>query len=150
MRNPTPALSLLFLVQVPFAFAAARAFQLPTATEVFRLRSACAALGQKILDDNAPVGLALSKSQVSHYDPSTNRCYVELDIVDTPKGEFHFYHRALFDGQTGEVLAFANVEKKWQKSGKVFDKQHDTTNLNNAGWDDANDYIDAKMADDRE
>jgi hypothetical protein len=33
---------------------AERGHQLPTATEAFQLRSACADLGQKILEDNEP------------------------------------------------------------------------------------------------
>ena len=56
------------------------------AAEVFRLRSACADLGQRILEDNA-IGSALSKSQISNYNPRTNRCYVELIVqtADTTK-----------------------------------------------------------------
>ncbi len=136
------------LLAAPSAFAAERAFQLPTATEIFQLRSACAILGQNILDDNV-VGVALSESQVSHYDPSTNRCYVEVDVqtADLTKG-LNYLHRVLYDGQTGEMLASAKLERG-EKSGMVFDKQHNATNLTNAGWDDASSYIDAKMADDR-
>jgi hypothetical protein len=79
--------------------------QLPTATEVFQLRSACADLGQKILEDNA-VGTALTKDQVSHYDSRTNRCYVELTIntADLTQG-LDYLHRVLYDGQTREMLA---------------------------------------------
>lgn len=54
-------------------------FRPPTAAEVFNLRSKCAELGQKILDGNL-TGPALTQSQVSHYDPETNRCYVRLDV----------------------------------------------------------------------
>lgn len=51
----------------------------PTATEVFNLRSKCAELGDKILENNV-VGNALTQEVKSHYNPETNRCYVELDV----------------------------------------------------------------------
>src|SRR3990172_1063562 len=60
-------------------------FQPPTATEVFRLRSECAKLGEKILENNT-VGSAVTQSQVSHYDPQTNRCYVELTVQTADLG----------------------------------------------------------------
>jgi hypothetical protein len=53
-----------------------RTFQPPTVTEVFNLRSKCAALGDKIMEDDF-VSSNLSKSNLSHYDPQTNRCYVD-------------------------------------------------------------------------
>jgi len=106
-----------------------RTNRLPSATEVFHLRSECVALGQKILDGNV-VGSALSHSQVSHYDPRTNRCYVELTIqtADTTK-PLDYLNRVLYDGQTGEMLAVARLEKgkKW---GMVFDRQHQITASN--------------------
>jgi hypothetical protein len=69
--------------------------QLPTATEVFNLRSECAKLGEKLLH-NAAGGAARSVSQVSNYRPWTNRCYVEL----TTEHDVNLY-----DGQTGRLLA---------------------------------------------
>jgi len=124
-----------------------RSYQLPTATEVFRLRSVCAELGEKILENNA-IGPALTQDQVSHYDPRTNRCYVQLDVHTADLREQYLLHRYLFDGQTKEMLAAASIEKgkKW---GMVYDKQHRTMNLENAGWDDTTTYIDAMMAEDR-
>ena len=65
----------------------------PTATEVFHLRSECADLAQKILKEHSGFGV---QRALSHYEPATNRCYVELKNVDTHE---------LYDGQTGEVLA---------------------------------------------
>ena len=125
-----------------------RGHQLPTATEVFQLRSACADLGQKLLEENV-VGSALAQDQISHYNPRTNRCYVEVTIntADLTK-PMNYFHRVLYDGQTSEMLASAQM-RKGSKSGMVFDKQHLTTTLENAGWDDASEYIDAMMADDR-
>jgi hypothetical protein len=58
---------------------AERSSQLPTATEVFQLRSLCVKLGEQLLDET-PVGSALTEDQVSHYDPKSNRCYVELTV----------------------------------------------------------------------
>jgi hypothetical protein len=68
----------------------------PTATEVFHLCSECAKLGEKMLADYSHYS---SPTQTSHYNPLTNRCYVEL--FDNGHG----YHRHLYDGQTGEILA---------------------------------------------
>lgn len=130
------------------ALAQQRTQQLPTATEAFNLRSKCAALGEQILESNV-IGSALTQSQVSHYEPRTNRCYVELTIqtADMTK-PMNYLNRVLYDGQTKEMLAFSRIEKG-TKSGNVFDRQHQATSLQNAGWDDANAYIDEMMADDR-
>jgi hypothetical protein len=146
----------LLLTTVGWALTAASAVaqqqtqRLPTATEVFNLRSKCAALGDRLLEETT-IGIALTKSQVSHYEPRTNRCYVELTIqtADLSKPiDQHYHHRVLYDGQTKEMLASAQIERG-KKSGMVFDKQHRATTLTNAGWDDAGAYIDAMMADDR-
>jgi hypothetical protein len=127
-----------------------RTHQLPTATEVFNLRSKCAALGERILEDNT-IGIALTQSQITHYEPRTNRCYVELTIqtadLSKPIGQ-HYHNRVLYDGQTKEMLAYAQIERD-KKHGMVFDKQHQKTSWDNAGWDDASAYIDAMMTDDR-
>ena len=86
--------------------------QLPTASEVFHLRSECAEFGVKIFDKSL-IGSALTQSQVSHYNPKTNRCYVELTIqtADYTKrpGIISGY---LYDGQTGELLAYTKIEKE--------------------------------------
>jgi hypothetical protein len=127
-----------------------RTHQLPTATEVFNLRSRCAALGEQILEANM-AGSALTESQVSHYEPRTNRCYVELTVqtADLNKPFNQQYHsRVLYDGQTKEMLAYARIERG-TKSGNVFDQQHWSTSAENAGWDDAIAYIKEKMAGDR-
>lgn len=149
MKTMCPVSALcLTLVTSSAALAQERGFQLPTATEVFQLRSACAALGQKILENNF-VGTALSQDQVSHYNPRTNRCFVDVTVqtADITK-PMEYFSRYLFDGQTKQMLAFARIEKG-KKVGMVYDHQHQTTNLDNDGWDDASAYIDAMMADDR-
>jgi hypothetical protein len=126
--------------------AAEKTNQLPTATEVFNLRSRCAALGEKLLEGNI-IGTGLSQYQISHYNARTNRCYVELSI-QTAETAFDYVNRVLYDGQTNEVLASA-WQKKGKLSGMVFDKEHKITTLENSGFDDANSYIDDMMADDR-
>jgi len=130
------------------AVAAEQTHQLLTATEVFNLRSRCAALGDQILEDRG-VGSALSQSQVSYYNERTNRCYVEVTAqtanLNVPAT---YIARYLFDGQTKEMLAFSRIDKG-KKVGMVYDRQHISKSLENAGWDDANAYIDKMMADDR-
>jgi hypothetical protein len=144
------ALTFCLMVNASVAFAEERTFRLPTATEVFQLRSACVVLGQKILEGNV-IGSALVQEQISHYNPRTNRCYVELIVhaADLSKYDQFDFSRYLYDGQTKEMLAVAGTKRGSQKWGMVYDKQHRTTTLNNAGWDDASAYIDAMMADDR-
>jgi hypothetical protein len=119
--------------------------KLRTSTEVFELRSKCAAFGEKILNEHF-IGSALSQSQTSHYNPKTNRCYVELTVqtADTTKPLDNF-SRSLFDGQTGEVLTRATINKgaKW---GMVY-VRHEVTS--SSFFDDANAYIDKMMSDDR-
>jgi hypothetical protein len=78
----------------------------PTATEVFSLRSRCEELAQKIEDENL-VGSALAQSHRSHYDPATNRCYVELNVHSADLDKFEDNNsRYLYDGQTHELLAW--------------------------------------------
>jgi hypothetical protein len=123
--------------------------QARSAEEVFRLRSMCVDLGQRIIKDGV-VGSALTQDQVSHYNQQTNRCYVEVTVhtMDASRPDY-LIHRYLYDGQTKEMLANANIEKGGKKHGMVFDQQHQTRTLENAGWDDANSYINAMMLDDR-
>jgi hypothetical protein len=86
--------------------APATAFQPPTATEVFNLRSRCEELGQKIEDENV-IGSALTQSHTSRYNPRTNRCYVQLDVHTADLSKPATYSSTyLFDGQTKELLAW--------------------------------------------
>src|ERR1039457_4652402 len=75
----------------------------PTASEVFRLRSECAKLGDKLRDENT-IGPALTQDVVTKYNPETNRCYALLTIQNIEKSED--VGRYLYDGQTRELLAF--------------------------------------------
>jgi hypothetical protein len=138
----------ILIASVPLGTASAQPTnQLPTATEVFNLRSRCAALAEKFLEENA-IGSALTQFQISNYEPRTNRCYVEFTTQAIDPSKLDYHNRTLFDGQTREILAFAKTEKG-QKAGMVFDRQHQSTGLTNAGWDDANAYIDKMMTADR-
>jgi hypothetical protein len=83
--------------------------------EVFTMRSQCAAMAEKILEEQI-VGHALTPSQLSHYSPVANRCYVKINIDsgDLTLPESQSVHSAyLYDGQTKEMLAFvANDQGK--------------------------------------
>ena len=98
------------LMLLVLAVSIAQAAEPPTATEV------CAELGEKIMEEN-DIGMALS--QVSRYDPRTNRCYVELIVLTADftksKGVFHRY---LFDGQTKELLASASRDNDRPMGGQ--------------------------------
>jgi len=130
------------------AMAADRCYQNPAAAQDVQLRSACAAWGEQILEGNF-IRSAVYQEQFSRYSPSTNRCYVEMRVqtgeLEENSDRFAQY---LYDGQTREMLAFAQIQNG-KKSGKVFDLQHRTTSFENAGWDDASGYIYAMMAGDR-
>ena len=128
------------LMLLVLAVSIAQAAEPPTATEV------CAELGEKIMEEN-DIGMALS--QVSRYDPRTNRCYVELIVVaaDVTKSKGVF-HRYLYDGQTKELLASASRDNDRPMGGQVFDREHRPASFTNNGYDDTNEYIDQMMADD--
>jgi len=119
---------------------AAPTHQLPTATEVFNLRSKCAKLGQQILDNNV-IGSALTQSVVSNYNEKTDRCYVELTVQTADLTQSNqIMEQYLFDGQTKEMLAVAK-DDKGVKSGIVFKE------AGILGFDAVNNYISKKMAD---
>ncbi len=125
----------------------------PTAAEVFHLRTECAELGEKLL-------LKLYDSpyadQESHYDPLTNRCYVEIHhwegvlregVVTNPK----LARMYLYDGQTQSLLAYYKLDgtecptgTDCKRTGRVF--------VDSARSDDADvalNFITNAMADDR-
>ncbi|MGA3371192.1 MAG: hypothetical protein ABSC48_05470 [Terracidiphilus sp.] len=95
--------------------------RLATATEVFDLRSKCAALGEKIMSENI-IGSALTHDQVSRYNPETNHCYVKLEVstadLSTPREKF-ITHEYLYDGQTKELLATA-IREGNRESAEIF------------------------------
>ena len=116
--------------------------------EDVQLLSECAASAQQILERNF-VRSALYQDRFWRYSPSTNRCFVEIRVqtggLSEPSDRFGQY---LYDGETRELLAFAQIQNG-KKSGKVFDLRHPTKSFENAGWDDASEYIYSMMAGDR-
>jgi len=125
------------------------AHQLPTTADIIQLRSTCADLGQQILEGNF-IRSAVYQEQFSRYSPNTNRCYVEMRVqTNDSKRRLDRFGRYLYDGQTKEMLAFAQIQNG-KKSGRVFDLLHRTTSFENDGWDDASEYIYAVMSDNRE
>jgi hypothetical protein len=138
--------ALAFLIVGTVGAFAQPAFQPRTATELFNLRSRCAALGEKMLEETA-VGSALTKSETTHFDARTNHCYVDYFVHDIENGRVARYqNRSLFDGQTGEILAFAKIEKG-ERVGMIFGRISDMRN--DLGFSDANEYIDRMMKEDR-
>ena len=119
-------------------------FSKPTASEVFNLRSRCAELGRRILTENV-IGPALAQTQTTHYNPKTNRCFVELDVFsgDTtkPRDINNIY---LYDGQTGELLTWTQ-DDHGVKSGFGFHRLVPS----GSPYNDALEEIADIMADDR-
>jgi hypothetical protein len=128
---------------------AAFSFRSPTATEVFNLRSKCAELGEKIMEKTV-VGDALKKDQVSHYEPKTNRCYVQLTIwnANLTNGEENF-EQSLVDGQTGQVLAAIRREKA-AKSGHIYVDPSPLNGNSDELYLDTSTFIREMMEDDRQ
>ena len=91
----------------------------PTATEIFDLRSRCAILGEHIAQQRPFENTTNVPS--SHYNPRTNRCYVTVDTITTSVERAHrnkekvINFKALYDGQTGDLLMEVNVTdgQKW-------------------------------------
>lgn len=98
---------------------------LPTATEEFRFRGECVRLGKKKLaateEELYPTerysNWTYSFSEEAHYDPRSNRCFVEIDNHESDKARplFEEFDRDLYDGQTDDLLAF--TQNRPQKDG---------------------------------
>jgi hypothetical protein len=126
-----------------------RVYENPAAAEDVQLPSACAAWAQEIFERNF-IRSALYQEHLWRYSPNTNRCYVVIRVQTGELNESsHRFGQYLYDGQTKEMLAFAQVQNG-KKSGRVFDLHHRTTSFENAGWDDASEYIYAMMAGERQ
>jgi hypothetical protein len=122
-------------------------FRSPTATEVFDLRSKCADLGEKIMK-NTVVGDALKKDQLSHYEPKTNRCYVQLTVwnPNPAKGD-EYFQQYLYDGQTGQMLAAIRREKG-TRSGDIYSDPSPLSGNPDEMYLDASMFISKMMLDD--
>jgi hypothetical protein len=108
----------------------------------------CAVSGEQILAGNV-VRAAGYQEQFSRYSPQTNRCFVEMRVLTIAANEHaDRVGRFLYDGQTRELLAFAEI-RNGKKSGRVFDLNHRIRSFENSGWDDASEYIYTMMANGR-
>jgi hypothetical protein len=90
-----------------------RTFQMPTATEVFNLRTKCLSLGKEVMEDNV-IGSALTQEMTTRYDPADNRCYVKLHVRTVEIGlprERQISGDYLYDGQTKEFLLAASAQR---------------------------------------
>jgi hypothetical protein len=143
----------------------------PTASEIFYLRSECAKLGEKILAEHSSHISNFTDSEVSHYNPLTNRCYVETISQWADLSDKTSIHKYLWDGQTGEILATFRQDgicrmeglnsfgNSCKRSGDMFSegqamRQADKTlGTNNESIKDeasyAEEFINNVMADDR-
>jgi hypothetical protein len=147
---PVSVALVVCLLVAPVAVARADGLVQPleSVTEEARFRSACAASGEQILAANF-IRSAVHQEQVARYSPRTSRCYVEMRVQTLDRDEnVERFGRFLYDGQTKEMLAFAQI-RDGKKSGRVFDLNHRTMSFENGGWDDADEYIHAMMMDDR-
>jgi hypothetical protein len=129
-----------------------RLSKLPSATEVFNLRTKCARLGQE-LDESMPHGSNWSQEVLSNYSIKENRCYIVLDgFNESYRGERARY---LYDGQTQELLASANLfrDKPTQSdrrdtNGVVWANHDFGTDCHeggDCGYTKADAYIDSKI-----
>jgi hypothetical protein len=131
--------------------------KLPTATEVFNLRTKCANLGQKVNSRTAgpkEKDTVTVTSVKTNYRVSENRCYVVLDDTFISGVMNGSRTRMLYDGQTSELLAAANhdVLKKYDHdewSGLISNRPS-LTECEKRGdgrceYSDADEYIDSKM-----
>jgi hypothetical protein len=118
----------------------------PTASEVFRLRTECAVLADKILENDV-VGYARHREIVSRYDPRTNRCYARIDTSDQDKSVPTLtFNSHLYDAQTREMLAWYNT-KGDRVSGFIVGGPVSTAK--DYGFAEAQEFISVKMSDDR-
>lgn len=99
-------------------------------------------MGEKFLDQQF-AGDA-SKSGTTHYDPRTNHCYGDVEIKGNKDGYFH-YSRALYDLQTGELLAQAQMS---QKSGAL-ERKPGVVGSHYSSFSEAIEYIEKMLKQDR-
>ena len=99
---------------------------------------------------NTVIGDALKKDQLSHYEPKTNRCYVQLTVwnANLAKGD-EYFQQYLFDGQTGQVLAAIRREKG-VRSGEISIDPSPLNGNSDELYLDASMFISKMMADDRQ
>jgi hypothetical protein len=151
-----------------FALAAAQGqtARPPSASEVFHMRTECAKLGDQLMKDESRESVSnhppTSKENRSHYDPRSNRCYVELREWSLTDREDD---RLLYDGQTREMLAYTFdsavypeccrkggviLMKSWEEfTASLGLKPQDKSHYPTFDFRFVRDLIDAAMAEDR-
>ncbi len=117
-----------------------------SASEIFALRSQCAELAKKLLAGGVH-GSDVQARQKSNYNQVNNRCYVELDFSPADAGSAEYQAtRYLYDGQTGEMLAWSRVDRNGDGAENAACSITDNTNL----WvpdRNACDEVNAKITD---
>jgi hypothetical protein len=109
-------------------------------------------MGAKIMNENI-IGSALTQSEVSRYNPASNRCYVDLQVSSADLSKFETSSDYLYDGQTGEMLAWKKVHLS-KRTGSI--SAADLIPANKRGdtdytysYETAEDLIDRLMKEDR-
>jgi hypothetical protein len=126
----------------------------PTATEAFHLRRECKELADKkaeeLLSVNPKYQELVTSYSRSKIDPKNSRCYIEIfkSLRYGPRREHAMQIRQIYDGLTDDLLAFAKIDDQ-KKVGLIFDDKHVADAEKNLGWDDANDFIDKMMHEER-
>ena len=112
-------------------------FAISNPSEVFRLRSECEALAEKIVATSLTGDSGVQQQQESHYEPRNGHCYVEVWVHSTDISKWNI--RYLYDGQTKQLLAASGYE-----NGKMM------SNVFGSGGhlgETAEDYINKMMLD---
>ena len=112
------------------------------------MRSKCAELGDRILKQT-DIADTLKKDQVSHYEPKTNRCYVQLTVWNPNPSKGDYFQQSLLDGQTGQVLAAIHREKG-VRSGEISIDPSPLNGNPDELYVDASMFINKMMEDDRQ
>jgi hypothetical protein len=145
-----------FIAFFALAVAQGQTARPPSATEIFRLRTECAKLGNQLMEVEPSRYFSVTatdKENHSHYDPRSNRCYVELTAWAQNNHEFD---RLLYDGQTRQMLAYTFNVIAEHRGGQIlmvpWQKFADSLGLKRPAevdFDFINELIGAAMADDR-
>jgi hypothetical protein len=128
----------------------ARQQKLPTATEVFNLRTKCAELGRQLDAKQSYDSSDTYRETLSNYSIKTNRCYVTLTDSSTLSAVRRTHKRIhdvdLYDGQTWELLATTSDGPNG-KTGTVSGDSNieDCSSSSDCGYSKAQAYIDERM-----
>lgn len=121
-------------------------YQRASASEVFHLRSKCAELGKEIQAEQVH-GPALAEDQSSHYNPNTNRCFVQIGMTNM-ENAFSYTSSTLFDGQTKEILATYTIQNG-RSEAYIFGRARPINSSDQSNFDIVKSYVRELMNDDR-